>query len=138
MLTSSDGSQYLSVCNVEYDSLDSNIPGLGPLAVNSFDACVDLCTNQGTNCTGFTFSKSRRECLLKRIMVPNIDSDPDYDSVVRIAGPGGTSQRSQLIVNGDFAGSQLAPWTTDSSEGVTFGVTNGAAYVLIFFSAGCG
>ncbi|KAI6873120.1 hypothetical protein KC338_g1760 [Hortaea werneckii] len=60
-------------------------------------------------------------------MVPNIDSDPDYDSVVRIAGPGGTSQRSQLIVNGDFAGSQLAPWTTDSSEGVTFGVTNGAA-----------
>ena len=138
MLTSSDGSQYLSVCNVEYDSLDSNIPGLGPLAVNSLNACVDLCTNQGTNCTGFTFSKGRRECLLKKIMVPRIDSDPDYDSVVRIAGPGGTSRRSQLIVNGDFAGSQLAPWTTDGSEGVTFGVTNGAAYVLTLISAGFG
>ncbi|KAI7509500.1 hypothetical protein KC347_g5183 [Hortaea werneckii] len=118
---------YLSVCNVEYDSLDSNVPGLGPLAVNSLNACVDLCTNQGTNCTGFTFSKSRRECLLKKIMVPSIDSDPDFDSVVRIAGPGGTSRRSQLIANGDFSASQLAPWTTEGTEGVTFGVSNGAA-----------
>ncbi|KAI7172158.1 hypothetical protein KC324_g10790 [Hortaea werneckii] len=60
-------------------------------------------------------------------MVPRIDSDPDFDSVVRIAGPGGTSRRSQLIVNGDFSGSQLAPWTTGGTEGVTFGVSNGAA-----------
>ncbi|KAI7339367.1 hypothetical protein KC315_g1261 [Hortaea werneckii] len=60
-------------------------------------------------------------------MVPSIDSDPDFDSVVRIAGPGGTSRRSQLIANGDFSGSQLAPWTTDGTEGVTFGVSNGAA-----------
>ncbi|KAI6840764.1 hypothetical protein KC332_g6272 [Hortaea werneckii] len=60
-------------------------------------------------------------------MVPSIDSDPDFDSVVRIVGPGGTSRRSQLIANGDFSGSQLAPWTTDGTEGVTFGVSNGAA-----------
>ncbi|KAI7164380.1 hypothetical protein KC349_g729 [Hortaea werneckii] len=60
-------------------------------------------------------------------MVPRIDSDPDFDSVVRIAGPGGTSRRSPLIANGDFSGSQLAPWTTGGTEGVTFGVSNGAA-----------
>ncbi|RMX99045.1 hypothetical protein D0868_09746 [Hortaea werneckii] len=60
-------------------------------------------------------------------MVPRIDSDPDFDSVVRIAGPGGTSRWSQLIVNGHFSGSQLAPWTTGGTEGVTFGVSDGAA-----------
>ncbi|KAM3420259.1 hypothetical protein BST61_g3546 [Cercospora zeina] len=104
--TAQDGSQYLIVCNQGYSSNSQNVLGLASITVTSFADCINLCSNQGSICGGVVYGY--------------------FDAAVRVSGPSGPSRRSQLLLNGGFAGNvgSLGPWTTDT---FSLAVQEGAA-----------
>lgn len=126
-----DGSQYLVVCNKDYSPLSQNVFGLNPLPATSYAACLSLCSNQGSVCTGITygfFGGSTIQCNLKTKMLQS-NQIPSYtvDSAVRLSGPSGRSAASQLITNGDFSDLDLlSAWKTNS-----FGVDTSAGAALV-------
>ena len=119
------------VCNKDYSPLTQNVFGLNPLAAASYAACLNLCSNQGSVCSGITygfFGGSTVQCNLKTRMLQNNQVLAyTVDSAVRLSGPSGTTSRTQLITNGNFSNiDSLSPWTTNN-----FGlnITIGAALV---------
>ncbi|KAF2217516.1 hypothetical protein CERZMDRAFT_80255 [Cercospora zeae-maydis SCOH1-5] len=112
-----DGSQYLIVCNQGYSSNSQNIFGLAPITVTSFADCMYLCSNQGSICGGVAygyFGDQILQCNLKSKMLrDNQPSNYTIDAAVRMSGPSGPSSRSELLLNGGFAGS-IRPWTTNT------------------------
>lgn len=138
--TECDGSQWMILCNVDYTVQDSNVIGVGdPLNITSYKACIDLCMNQGTNCTGVTyglFGGTQKLCNLKKKMWPTLVY-PGYevDSAVRMSPPGGPGGNAQNIINGGFDNGTLDPWYSISASGPTdqngdmFQVINGKASV---------
>lgn len=126
--TAGDLSTYLIVCNQDYASVDSPIPGVNAQVAASLVACADLCASQGTQCTGSTWYPSNNTCNLKRAMNPTANAGVLVHSVVRMSGP--QKLATQLLSDDTFVGNivngLLGPWTSGLNlEGTALSLLNG-------------
>lgn len=101
---------------------------------NSFQACTEQCAAAGTACAGATFGfsgGSQQECYLYTRMLASETLAYPVVAAVRTSGPGGASDRRQVLQNGGFDGA-LSPWSSErTASGSEFTVLNNTATVVM-------